>query len=105
MQAQVIDGTLTLRDTDGRYVTFRKGDWITIPDSPKEWPAGVREAARTGQLAIAAVVDMPPQQIVPEPEISEPETESPKPEPELVISESETESPEPQRKRGKAKKE
>jgi len=68
MQAQVIDGTLTLRDTDGRYVTSRKGDWITIPDSPEEWPAAVREAARTGQLAVAAVADLPPQKVVPDPE-------------------------------------
>ena len=68
MQAQVIDGTLTIRDTDGRYVTFRKGDWITIPDSPKEWPAAIREAARTGQLEVAAVADLPPQKVVADPE-------------------------------------
>ena len=68
MQAQVIDGTLTLKDTSGKYVTSRKGDWITVPDSPKEWPAAVREAARTGQLAVAAVADLPPQKMVPVPE-------------------------------------
>lgn len=68
MQAQVIDGTMTLKDASGKYVTSRKGDWITIPDSPKEWPAAVREAARTGQLAVAAVADLPPQKVVAEPE-------------------------------------
>lgn len=75
MQAQVIDGTLTLRNTDGRYVTFRKGDWITIPDKRDEWSAAVREATRTGQLAVAVVAvvaDLPPQKVVPEPK---PETE------------------------------
>lgn len=68
MQAQVIDGTLTLRDKDGRYVTFRKGDWITVPDTSGEWPVAVREAVRTGQLAVAAVADLPPQKVKAVPE-------------------------------------
>ncbi len=75
MQAQVVDGTLTLKDKDGRYVTFRKDDWITIPDTPEEWSAAVREAARTGQLAVAAVADLPPQKVVAEPEKKSGKTE------------------------------
>ena len=73
MQAQVIDGTLTLKDASGKYVTFRKGDcrkgdWITVPDTSGEWPAAVREAVRTGQLAVAAVADLPPQKVKAVPE-------------------------------------
>lgn len=75
MQAQVVDGTLTLKDKGGRYVTSRKGDWITIPDTPEEWPVAVREAARTGQLAVVAVADLQPQKVVAVPEKKSGKTE------------------------------